>query len=185
MLKHAGYLKRVAREFTSETKEIANQYKQRDIMKTKHKPAFAALLPMLQCFGATRRRGGQILLAACAAAALVIGCSTTKSTENMLSAAGFKIIPATTPQQQAHLKTLPRDKITMVERKGTNYFVFPDAKSQVLYVGKSAQYQEYQKLRLQNQMAEEQADAAELSSAPGWEAWGTFDDAVVVPVRLR
>lgn len=127
----------------------------------------------------------QLLLAACAVAALVIGCSTTRSTENMLSAAGFKIIPATTPQQQAHLKILPRDKVTTVERKGTNYFVFPDAKSEVLYVGQSAQYQEYQKLRLQNEMEVEQADAAELSSAPGWEAWGDFDGAVATPVPLQ
>jgi hypothetical protein len=49
---------------------------------------------------------------------LVIGCSTTKSTENMLSAAGFKIIPATTAQQQARLKTLKPDKITLVDRGG-------------------------------------------------------------------
>lgn len=111
-----------------------------------------------------------------ALAALVIGCSTTKSTESLLSAAGFKIIPATTPQQQAHLETLKPDKVTMVEREGTNYFVFPDAKSQVLYVGHDAQYQEYQKLRLQKEMAAEQVQAAQLNqenwvvSGPGfWE----------------
>ena len=127
----------------------------------------------------------QVLLATCAAAALVIGCSTTKQTENMLSAAGFTIIPATTPQQQAHLKTLPRNKVTMVERTGTNYFVFPDAKTEVIYVGQSAQYQEYQKLRLQNEMEVDQAQAAELSSAPGWSAWGDFGGAVIEPVRLR
>jgi hypothetical protein len=132
-----------------------------EIMKTTYKPAFAAL-----------RRDWQNLLAACAVAALVIGCSTTKSTENFLSAAGFKIIPATTPQQQAHLKTLPRDKVTKVERAGTNYWVFPDAKSEVLYVGQSAQYQEYQKLRLQNAM---ELDQAQLSSVPGWGVWGGFD----------
>jgi len=127
----------------------------------------------------------QILIAACAAAALVIGCSTTRQTETMLSAAGFKIIPATTPQQQAHLKTIPRNKVTMVERTGTNYFVFPDAKSEVIYVGQDAQYQEYQKLRLQNQMEVDQAQAAELSSAPGWGVWGGFDGGVIEPVRLR
>ena len=103
--------------------------------------------------------------------ALVIGCSTTKSTENMLSAAGFKIVPATTAQQQTHLKTLKPNKVTMLERGGTNYFVFPDTKSQVLYVGHDAQYQEYQKLRLQKQMAEEQAEAAQLNEED-WGVWG-------------
>jgi hypothetical protein len=122
------------------------------------------------------------LLAVALVAALAIGCASTKSTENMLSAAGFRIIPATTPEQQAHLKTIPPGKITMVERTGTNYFVFPDVKSEVIYVGQDAQYQEYQKLRLQQQMAAEQAQAAEMNNE-GWNAWGGFDG--VVPVRAR
>jgi hypothetical protein len=103
--------------------------------------------------------------------ALVIGCSTTKSTENLLSASGFKIIPATTAKQKAHLEALKPNKVTMVERDGTNYFVFPDAKRQVAYVGRDAQYQEYQKLRLQKQMAEDQVEAAEINQE-NWDAWG-------------
>jgi hypothetical protein len=109
---------------------------------------------------------------ACALAAIVIGCASTKSTENMLSAAGFKMVPATTPQQQAHLQTLPADKITSVVRNGTTYYVYPDPKRQQLYIGREAQYQQYQKLRLENQMAEEQLQAAEMG--PGWDAWGPW-----------
>ncbi len=109
---------------------------------------------------------------ACALAALVIGCASTKSTENMLSAAGFKAVPATTAQQQAHLQSLPPDKITSVVRNGTTYYTFADPKNQVLYVGGQAQYQQYQKLRLENQMAEEQLQAAEWG--PGWDAWGPW-----------
>ena len=103
--------------------------------------------------------------------ALVFGCSTTKSNESLLSAAGFKIIPARTAEQQAHLAALKPDKITMVERGGTNYFVFPDVKNQVAYVGRDAQYQEYQRLRLQKQMAEQQVQAAEMNDAD-WGVWG-------------
>jgi hypothetical protein len=116
----------------------------------------------------------QYILILFALVALVFGCSTTGSTENLLSAAGFKIIPATTAQQQAHLKTLKPDKVTRVERNGTNYFVFPDEKRQVLYVGHDAQFQEYQKLRLQKQMAEQQVEAAEINQENwyGWGAWG-------------
>jgi N-methylhydantoinase A/oxoprolinase/acetone carboxylase beta subunit len=143
-------------------------------MKNSFKSAFAALW-----------RGRQNLIIACALAALAIGCASVQSTETLLSAAGFKIIPAATPQQQAHLKTLARDKVTMVERTGTNYFVFPDIKSQVLYVGQDAQYQEYQKLRLQHQMAEDQMQAAELDSEPGWGVWGGFGGVVAVPVLRR
>ena len=104
--------------------------------------------------------------------ALGVGCTTTKSRENLLSAAGFKIVPAATPEQKAHLQTLPADKVTMVQREGKTYFVFPDRKQQVLYVGQQEQYNEYQKLRMQNQLAEEQMNAAELNSEPAWGMWG-------------
>lgn len=108
----------------------------------------------------------------CALAALAVGCASTKSKEDMLSAAGFKAVPATTSQQQAHLQTLPNDKITTVVRDGTTYYVFPDRKNQMLYVGRDAQYQQYQKLRLENQMAQEQLEAAQMG--PGWDGWGPW-----------
>ena len=104
--------------------------------------------------------------------ALATGCATTKQTENMLSAAGFKIMPATTPDQQAHLKSLPAHKVTMVQREGKTYFAYPDQKQQVLYVGQQAQYNEYQKLRMQNQLAEEEMKAAEMNAESSWGMWG-------------
>jgi hypothetical protein len=131
------------------------------------------------------------LMLAAGALALVVwtfGCASTKQTENLLSAAGFKIMPATTPQQQAHLKTLPVNKVTVVVREGKTYFVYPDAKQQVLYVGQQAQYDAYQKLRLQNQMAEDQVQAAEMNSeaafAP-WGPWGGVGFVEPVPVFRR
>ena len=116
--------------------------------------------------------------------ALGVGCATTTKTENMLSAAGFKMMPAATPEQKAHLKTLPPDKVTMVQREGKTYFVFPDLKQQVLYVGQQAQYDEYQKLRIQNQLAQDQMNAAELNSEPAWGVWGGFHGVVAAP-RFR
>jgi hypothetical protein len=105
--------------------------------------------------------------------ALACGCSTTRHTEDLLAAAGFKVMPATTPEQQAHLKTLPQHKVTMVVRDGKTYYTYPDNKRQVLYVGTQAQYDAYQRLRLQNQMAEEQAQAAD-DNASGWAPWGAW-----------
>ena len=116
--------------------------------------------------------------------AFATGCSTTKQTENLLSAAGFKITPATTLDQKAHLKSLPAGKVTTVQRNGTTYYVFPDAAKQVLYIGQQPQYQEYQKLRLQNQMAMDQLQAAELNSEPGWSTWGAWDGAFGFPAPV-
>jgi hypothetical protein len=123
-----------------------------------------------------------------ALAVLALGCSTTKPTEDLLSAAGFKVMPAATPEQKAHLKTLPPGKVTMVVRDGKTYYAYPDVKQQVLYVGQQPQYDAYQKLRLQKQMAEEQVQAAELNSEPAWGAWGAWGGmgfAEPVPVFRR
>ena len=116
--------------------------------------------------------------------AFAASCSTTQQTENLLSAAGFKATPATTAQQQAHLKTLPANKVTMVVRDGKTYYVYPDKTQQVLYVGQDAQYQEYQKLRLQKQMAQEQVQAADMNSED-WGGWGIFNGGGVAPVLRR
>ena len=113
-----------------------------------------------------RMIGGASLLA------LLVGCATTMQTEDLLSAAGFNIVPATTPELRARLKAIPAYKVTMVQRDGKEYFVYPDVTQNVLYVGQNAQYQRYQQLRVQNQLAQEQLNAAELNA--DWGAWGTW-----------
>jgi hypothetical protein len=100
------------------------------------------------------------ILCAVVLLAFVNGCATTKQTEDLLSAAGFKTQPATTPEQQAHLKSLPAHTLTPVQRAGKQYFVYPDVAHNVLYIGQNAQYQEYKKLR------QEQKSAAEVQLSP-------------------
>lgn len=113
------------------------------------------------------------LLTAGVVMALAFGCSTTGDRENMLTAAGFKEVPADTPARQAHLQSLPSDKITPVQRNGTRYYVFPDPKQNVLYVGQDQQYQQYQNLRLQKQMADEQLATAQMNEN-AWGVWGPW-----------
>ncbi len=120
------------------------------------------------------------VLAVATVLVIVTGCSTTKQTENLLSAAGFNTLPANTPERQAHLKTLPPHKVTLVVRDGKTYYVYPDQAQQVLYVGQQAQYDEYQKLRLQKQLAEDQVQAADMNADAGWGAWGGFGGVVDV-----
>jgi hypothetical protein len=105
---------------------------------------------------------------------LAIGCSTTQERENTLSAAGFRMIPADTTEQKAHLNSLPADKITPVQREGTLYYTFPDPKNNVLYVGQEQQYQMYRQLGLQKQMADEQLNAAQSNNDAAWGFWGPW-----------
>jgi hypothetical protein len=127
-----------------------------------------------------------MVIGAVALLALPTGCATSKEkqavqqTENMLLASGFKVIPATTPDQQQQLKTLPAGRVSAVRRKGQAYFVYPVHAQNILYVGKNTQYLAYQQLAQKAQVQvlvnqEDQAIDRSLAS-PGWEApWGDWD----------
>jgi hypothetical protein len=110
--------------------------------------------------------------------AFVAGCASTQTQtqnkENLLIAAGFKVITPHTAAQQQRLQALPPDKVTMVPKKGKTYYVFPDAVNNQAYVGGPKQYQAYKQLRLQAKLANENLEAAEMNqdAAMDWGTWG-------------
>ena len=115
------------------------------------------------------------IFGAIALVALTVGCTTTTQTqnkENLLIAAGFKVIvPKTAAQQQ--LQALPADKVTLVQKDGKIYYVFPDAPNNQAYVGGPNQYQTYKQLRLENKLANDNLEAAEMNQDASME-WGTW-----------
>ena len=85
---------------------------------------------------------GFSLIGAFAVLALALGCASTEtqSKENLLIAAGFQVIVPKTAAQQQKLQALPPDKVTLVQKDGKNYYVFPDAANNQAYVGGLTQY---------------------------------------------
>ena len=60
-------------------------------------------------------------------APLMPGCANNpQQTENILSAAGFNVVIATTPQQLIHLETLPPYKMMRIQRNGKDRYVYAD-----------------------------------------------------------
>lgn len=112
------------------------------------------------------------------AAALLTGCAAiqraeTKSTEQLLSAAGFKVLPADTPQKQAKLAELTPNKIARQIRGNNVYYLFPDDQNQFVMVGDQAAYSKYQNLVVQQQIADQNLMAAQMETMPGmWGGWG-------------
>jgi hypothetical protein len=127
------------------------------------------------------------LAAVCAAAlALAVGCTTEKSrertqqTENLLVAAGFKAISATTPLQQQEMHNLPPDRVSATSRNGKVYFVYPDRARQVLYVGNNNQYLAYEaqaQKPAEAAMVKQELESLSRSPQPAsWSApWGDWD----------
>jgi hypothetical protein len=118
------------------------------------------------------------MLSAITLLALAVSCASTQSKENMLVAAGFKVIVPKTAAQQQKLKALPPDKVTMVQKSGKTHYVFPDVANNQAYVGGPKQYEAYRQLRLQKKLADEKVEAAEMnleaSTMDGWGGWGAW-----------
>lgn len=79
----------------------------------------------------------------------VSGAGTTQpltDERSQLLAAGFKVVPATTRQQQEHLQTLPPGQVTAWQRTGKLFFVYPDTSRNQLYVGTQKEYAAFRRL---------------------------------------
>jgi hypothetical protein len=116
-------------------------------------------------------------LVAVALLALTAGCATTtQDKESALIAAGFKVLTPTTAAQEARLKALPPGKVTIVQRKGRTYYVFPDVANNRAYVGTPNEYQAYKQQRAQQKLADEQLEAAAMYNQEmnfeTWNGWG-------------
>lgn len=112
------------------------------------------------------------LLAAGVLVALALGCRTPQR-EDLLTTAGFRAVRADTAGEVAHLHSLPPHTITTVQRNGTLFYVFPDAKRNTLYVGQQEQYQRYQALRAQRHLPDEPVNAA-VPNENTWSLWGPW-----------
>ncbi|MES2569283.1 MAG: hypothetical protein V4710_04415 [Verrucomicrobiota bacterium] len=115
-------------------------------------------------------------LAALAFLAFGAGCATADlhEKENLATAAGFKVITPTKPDQVALLTRLPAGKVTRINYQGKTYYVLPDLKNNQAYVGGPKQYQAYQQLRIARQISNENLMAAQMNQAASmnWGAWG-------------
>lgn len=95
----------------------------------------------------------------------------------MLVASGFKSITPKTAAQQQKLQKLPLGKVTMIQKTGKTYYIFPDPAHNLAYVGGPKQYRQYQQLRADNKLAKESLETADVyqDAAMQWSLWGGWD----------
>jgi hypothetical protein len=119
-----------------------------------------------------------ILIFAVAAATLfVAGCAEMGSanTTSLLSAAGFRARTPQTPKQQQIYAALPPYQVERATVNGHVFYVYKDEKAGVAYIGREQEYQNYQQLAIQQQIAQNyyNAVAMDRAAAYGWYgAWG-------------
>jgi hypothetical protein len=118
-----------------------------------------------------------LIFVAAATALFVAGCAEmgASNTTSLLSAAGFRARTPQTPKQQEIYAALPPYKVERATVKGKTFYVFKDEKAGVAYVGHEPEYQRYQQLAIQQQIAQDYYMAATMPPmyARGWYgAWG-------------
>ena len=97
--------------------------------------------------------------------------------EDKLSAAGFVIKPANTPERQAMLARLPAHRFVMRQNGDTIHYVYADPLvCGCLYVGTQQAYNQYKANELAQHLADEQLMSAQAYSdaAWSWSAWGPW-----------
>jgi outer membrane murein-binding lipoprotein Lpp len=114
---------------------------------------------------------------------LLCGCHSLQKKEQLLSTAGFRSITPATAAQAAHLKTLPQDHLIPVTKHGQTLFILADAKQNRLYIGNQSQYTAYKQLRLQKQLARDEAATTDLNADANaeWAAWGGLESPLWSP----
>jgi hypothetical protein len=131
-----------------------------------------------------RRRTWWWPIAATLAAVVILGSgcaairkSEVETQEQLLSAAGFQMKLADTPQKLAHLQEMTRQKLVPHTKDGKLYYAYADPEvCKCLFVGDEPAYQKYQQLAIQQKVAQERVNAAAMNenAAMNWGLWGPF-----------
>jgi hypothetical protein len=116
------------------------------------------------------------------------GCASIElarreNTENLLSAAGFEIIPANSPERQKSLTAfIPFTIVRNLNGEEVRY-AYADPEQNILYSGNQAAYAKYQQFRLQQQIANANMQAAQLNmnAAQQWNDWACWGPPVIIP----
>ena len=118
-----------------------------------------------------------LIFATAATALFVAGCAGLESgnTTSLLSAAGFRARTPQTPQQQQIYAALPPYQVERATIKGKGvFYVYKDEKAGLAYVGREPEYQRYQQLAIQQQIAQERYMAAQMQADAAWQWYGAW-----------
>lgn len=103
-----------------------------------------------------------------------------ESKEDLLAAAGFDVRPATSPQGEAELKSLPPNKVVTHAKGDHVMYLYADPLvCNCLYTGDQQAFDNYKREVFQDHLVDQQQLTAEMYREPpgwwygwSWEPWG-------------
>ena len=117
------------------------------------------------------------IIAIIATAMLLTGCaaiekSDAMDTERLLAASGFKMKFANTPEKLANITAMTQRTVVPHDKNGTVYYAYADAEfCKCIYLGTEKNYQQYEKIAIERNIAQMNENAA-----VNWNAWGAWGD---------
>jgi len=100
------------------------------------------------------------------------GCASfdASNQESLLSAAGFRVRTPETPKQKELFAAAPSYKVERVTYNGKTFYAYKHEKKGVAYIGGEAEYQKYQQLAVQQRIARDNYQAAQMErdASRGW-----------------
>lgn len=128
-----------------------------------------------------------LLLSTIIAAISLAGCASTGSsnTKNLLTASGFRERTPETEKQKELYAAAPAYKVQRITAKGKTFYAYKDEKSGTALVGDESNYQQYEKLAVQQRIAQQEYQAAEMrrDAAYGW--YGAYGYSIYGPPGVR
>src|ERR1700722_10525255 len=116
--------------------------------------------------------------------AILAGCASwdAQNKESLLTAAGFRTRTPTTANQLAMFNRMTPYKVERRIRNGKVLYAFADKQNNVVYLGGENEYQKYKQLALQQSIAQDQIEAAQINEessmyddfGPYWGPWNIW-----------
>jgi len=110
-----------------------------------------------------------VVLSGCA----LLNQATSGYSEQNLQAAGFRAQVANTPAKVQALQAMKPYTVVMSSKDGKAFYTFADPKKNVLYIGSQKEYDAYQKLLIQQDIASEQelSSMQQETASMDWDMW--------------
>ena len=110
------------------------------------------------------------------AMAALHGCTSyeAQNKETLLSAAGFRTRTPTTAAQQAMFNRMTPYKLERRIRNGKVLYAYADKEKNLVYIGGENEFQRYKQLGLQQSIAQQQLEAAQINEEASMYNWGPY-----------
>jgi hypothetical protein len=109
--------------------------------------------------------------------AALAGCASyeAQNKESLLTAAGFRSRTPTTAKQQAMFNSMTPYKLERRIRNGKVLYAYADKQQNLVYIGGENEYQKYKQLAVQQSIAQDQLEAAQINEdASLYNDWGPY-----------